>query len=165
VKSSIENEKTKSAMYLFCFQKRYPKRKTRERGIACTAPAKTDIEIKGPPVVGYRQRQEVLIMPSQKEKHLTPQNIIREIVRMHNEDRVTIRELSNLYKMPYKSIRNMVTRENNKKRLLEAGIEPLRRGRPSKKPKSIESQKDDEIKRLKMENDLMRDFLRVYGRM
>ena len=41
---------------------------------------------------------------------------------------------------------------------------PRRRGRAPKGHKLTENDKDDEIKRLQMENELLRDFLRVSGR-
>jgi hypothetical protein len=49
--------------------------------------------------------------------------------------------------------------------MIEAGITPRRRGRPPKGYKLTEDEKDNEIKRLKMENELLRDFLRAAGRM
>lgn len=103
-------------------------------------------------------------MPREKGKQNTPQSIIDEIMRMHNQDGVSIRELSSIYKMPFKSVKNMVTRENSKKRLVKAGIEPRRRGRPKKEHMLTENEKNNEIRRLKMENELLRDFLRAVGR-
>ncbi|MDP4108897.1 MAG: imidazolonepropionase [Bacillota bacterium] len=103
-------------------------------------------------------------MPREKGKQNTPQSTIDEIMRMHNQDGVSIRELSSIYKMPFKSVKNMVTRENNKKRRVKAGIEPCRRGRPKKGHVLTENEKDNEIRRLKMENELLRDFLHAVGR-
>ena len=104
-------------------------------------------------------------MPREKGKQNTPQSIIDDMMRMHNETGVTVRELSKIYKMPFKSVKNMVTRENNKRRRAEAGIEPRRRGRPLKGYQLTENEKDNEIKRLRMENELLRDFLHAAGRM
>lgn len=103
-------------------------------------------------------------MPREKGKKNMPQSIINEMMRIHKEDRVTVRELSSIYKMPFKSVKNMVTRENKKTLQIEAGIEHRRRGRPAKGYKLTENEKDNEIKRLKMENELLRDFLRASGR-
>jgi predicted ArsR family transcriptional regulator len=103
-------------------------------------------------------------MPREKGKLNTPQSIINEMMRMHKEDEVTVRELSSIFKMPFKSVKNMVTRENKKTHQVEAGIGPRRRGRPAKGYKLTENEKDNEIKRLKMENELLRDFLRAAGR-
>ena len=103
-------------------------------------------------------------MSRQKGKLNTPQSIIDKMMQMHNEEGVTIRELSGIYKMPFKSVKNMVTRENHKKRRVEEGIQPRRRGRLPKGYKATDNEKDSEIKRLKMENELLRDFLRAAGR-
>ena len=83
-------------------------------------------------------RQEVFYMPREKGKQNTPQSIIDDMMRMHNETGVTVRELSKIYKMPFKSVKNMVTRENNKRSRAEAGIEARRRGR---RPKGISLQR------------------------
>jgi len=45
-----------------------------------------------------------------------------------------------------------------------AKIAPRRRGRPRKNHILTEKEKDNEIKRLTMENDLLRSFLQVAGR-
>ena len=47
---------------------------------------------------------------------------------------------------------------------MEAGITPRRRGRPPKGYVPTEQEKENEIRRLKMENELLRDFLWLAGR-
>lgn len=61
-------------------------------------------------------------------------------------------------------IKSWINRYNRKQRQLEHGIETRRRGRPPKGYVTTEADKDHEIKRLKMENELLRDFLRIAGR-
>ena len=61
-------------------------------------------------------------------------------------------------------VKQWLRRYNRRQRALEAGIEPRRRGRPPKGCQPTEREKDTEIKRLKMENELLRDFLRLAGR-
>lgn len=75
------------------------------------------------------------------------------------------REIRDYYGLSKKQMENLITRHNKRERLLEEGIVPRRRGRPPKRYKSTESEKDNEIKRLKMENELLRDFLHAVGRM
>jgi len=41
---------------------------------------------------------------------------------------------------------------------------PRRKGRPPNGYRLTENDKDNEIKRLQMENELLRDFLRAFGR-
>ena len=74
------------------------------------------------------------------------------------------REIREQYGLSEKQMENLITRRNKREGLLKVGIVPQRRGRSPKGYKSIEGEKDNEIKRLKMENELLRDFLRVAGR-
>jgi hypothetical protein len=55
-------------------------------------------------------------------------------------------------------------RYRRRQRLLESGITPRQKGRPRKGSVSTEQEKDMEIKRLKMENELLRSFLQSTGR-
>jgi len=61
-------------------------------------------------------------------------------------------------------VKGLVKRRNRKERCLCEGIELRSKGRPRKGCQSLEEGKDNEIKRLKMENELLRDFLRHVGR-
>ena len=61
-------------------------------------------------------------------------------------------------------VKELLKRERRKERKEEAGIPPRRPGRPPKGYVPSEKEKDNEIKRLKMENELLRDFLRLAGR-
>ncbi len=60
-------------------------------------------------------------------------------------------------------VKQWFTRYNRRKKLVEAGIQPHHRGRRPKGYVPSEMEKDHEIKRLKMENELLRDFLRLVG--
>ena len=55
-------------------------------------------------------------------------------------------------------VKELLKRERRKERKIKAGIVPLPKGRPSNDP-------EKEIERLKMENKLLRDFLRLSERM
>lgn len=99
-------------------------------------------------------------MPRQKGTRNTPQPIIDEIVKKHREGK-SIRELSEEYTKPFKTIKNMLARETRKKRRQEAGIPPRQRGR---KVAITLAEYKYENKRLKMENELLRDFLHLAGR-
>ena len=96
-------------------------------------------------------------MPRRKGTPNTPQEIIDEIVRKH-QGGATIRELASKYDKPFKTIKNMCTRENNKKRNIDI---PKSRGR---KPAKTLQEYKYENKRLKMENELLRDFLSLTER-
>ena len=53
---------------------------------------------------------------------------------------------------------------NRRMREMEAGIMPCRRGRPPKGYVPTEQEKENEIRYLKMENELLWDFFRLAGR-
>jgi transposase len=75
------------------------------------------------------------------------------------------RKIREQFGLSEKQLENLITRHNKKKKQLDAGLPPRRRGRPRKSRIRTESEKDKEINRLKMENELLRDFLHAAGRM
>lgn len=100
-------------------------------------------------------------MPRKKGTPNTPQVIIDEIVAKHRAG-IPIRALAQEYDKPLKTIKNMYTRENNKKRNKELTAKlPKQRGR---KPAKTLQEYKYENKRLSMENELLRDFLSLTGR-
>lgn len=103
-------------------------------------------------------------MPRAKGTRNVPQVIVEEIVKKHAQG-MTRRELSEEYGMPYKTVKNMITRENHKKEQRQTGISPRQPGRPRKKERSGIEELKLENKHLRMENELLRDFLRAAGRM
>lgn len=94
-------------------------------------------------------------MPRKKGTRNTPQSKIDEIVAKHQSG-ATLKSLSEEYGKPFKTIKNMCTRENNKDRCKEAGLLPTKK-RGRKAAVSLQEYKY-ENKRLKMENELLRDF-------
>lgn len=77
----------------------------------------------------------------------------------------TNREIAEFFGLKdIKAVKNIVTLHNRKQRAQAAGILPKRRGRPSKGYLPTDQEKDNEIKRLKMENELLRSFLQIAGR-
>ena len=63
-----------------------------------------------------------------------------------------------------KEVKDFICRHNRARKNAEMGIFPQPRGAHRKKALSTEQEKDNEIQRLKMENELLRDFLRLAGR-
>jgi len=85
-----------------------------------------------------------------------------QIIEMRKEGKCR-REIGEYLGLSIKQIENFVTRENNKKRNQEVGVFPNKqRGR---KPAVTLAEYKYENKRLKMENELLRDFLYLAGRM
>ncbi|MGL5512980.1 MAG: helix-turn-helix domain-containing protein, partial [Sporomusa sp.] len=61
-------------------------------------------------------------------------------------------------------IKNWMNRYNREQARQSAGIPPKRRGRPRKNALTTQAEYQYEIGRLKRENELLRDFLRLTGR-
>lgn len=88
-----------------------------------------------------------------------------QILKMKAEGK-THREIAESLGIERETVRNWVFRFNRQKRKLAAGIKPRPKGRPRKdaEPRDIVAEQAYEIERLKMENKLLRDFLRFGGR-
>ena len=98
-----------------------------------------------------------------KIKELEPQILA---MRAAGKTRREIAEALGLEKVQIKS---WINRHNKDQQRREAGILPKKKGRPRKNaeptsPEKIIREQAYEIKRLKMENELLRDFLQSVGR-
>ena len=71
----------------------------------------------------------------------------------------TRREIAEKIGITSEQVHQFFCRYNRKQRNIEAGILPKKKGRPTK-AKSLE----DEVLRLRMENELLRDFLSLTER-
>ena len=100
-------------------------------------------------------------MQSRQYTHMN--EIADEILRMRNEGK-TRREIWTHFGISKKQYENFLNRHNRINREIAAGVLPRRQGRPPKGYVSTQADKDNEIKRLKMENELLRDFLCAAGR-
>lgn len=80
------------------------------------------------------------------------------------EERYTNKEIAERFNVTLKQIKNLINRHNREQRKIEAGIIPKPKGRPRKRPLTLDEEKDKEIARLRMENELLRDFLHLAGR-
>lgn len=103
----------------------------------------------------------------------------KEILEL-KEKGLTLREIGEQLGFTYKQVHNFITRYNSNKRKLESGIAIKPKGRPRKDgdelPPSVQQlskltqlqyeldRKERYIKRLEMENELMRDFLSLTER-
>ena len=78
----------------------------------------------------------------------------------------TRREIAEALGLEKEQIRNWVNRYNREQARVRAGLKPKKRGRPRKDSGSrdIVAEQAYEIQRLKMENELLRNFLRFAGR-
>lgn len=90
--------------------------------------------------------------------------IIDDVIKLKSEGK-TNKEIVEIFGLKnIKAVKNIVQLYNKKQCALSAGISPKRRGRLAKGYQITEDEKDNEIKRLKMENELLRSFLQLGGR-
>ena len=102
------------------------------------------------------------------EKYLTlpVQELLPEIEAMLGSGK-TQREVAEYFGFRDKYVvKSLVKRERAKQRKREAGITIRPKGRPRKaaSPRDIVAEQAYEIQRLRMENELLRDFLQSIGR-
>ena len=95
-----------------------------------------------------------------KVKHLLPE--VLELV----QEGSTQREIAEKFGLKKEHIRKLITRHNRTKRKAEEEIPEVktRRGRPCKKPLTSTQELEQQVKRLEMENELLRSFLQAAGR-
>ena len=97
-----------------------------------------------------------------------------EIIELRSQG-ITKRKICEKYGFTIKQLTNFITRYNEKQRKLKSGVALKAKGRSPKdyeiteemklnELKYIIARKDSKIKRLKMENELMRDFLSLTER-
>ncbi len=101
-----------------------------------------------------------------KRNYTHIQELLPEIKAMLAEGK-TQREVAEHYGFKDKYVvKQLLTRERRKERKLEAGIMPRPKGMPRKDsaPRDIIAEQAYEIRRLRMENELLRDFLQSTGR-
>ena len=79
----------------------------------------------------------------------------------------TQREIAEHLRLGSKTVvKELLRREREREAKVAAGIEPRPKGRPRKDaaPRDIMAEQAYEIRRLKMENELLRDFLLLTGK-
>ena len=115
--------------------------------------------------------QEGIFMP-RSYQHIS--NYEKEILELKSKG-LTLREIGAKLGFTEKQVHNFITRYNEKQRKLKAVVALKAKGRPPKdyeitedmkinELKYIIARKDSKIKRLEMENELMRDFLSLTER-
>lgn len=89
----------------------------------------------------------------------------KEILQWKSEG-IANREIARRLGMEYSQVHNWVSRYNERQRKLKAGIVPRKKGRPRKdsEPRDIVAEQTYIIQQLRMENELLRDFMRSMGR-
>lgn len=100
-----------------------------------------------------------------KRKYTHIKALEEEILDMRESGK-TRQEIADHFGLSKEQIKNWINRYNRAQKKLAAGILPQPQGRPRKDAAIIskEAEQTYEIKRLRMENKLLRDFLRFAGR-
>ncbi len=76
----------------------------------------------------------------------------------------TNREIAESYGLTLEQVKNLVTRQNQKRRKIEQGYVPRPKGRPRKTAESEEDKRANEVKQLRMQVELLQNFLSELGR-
>lgn len=74
------------------------------------------------------------------------------------------REIGEQLGLSKKQLTNLITRHNRAEAAKERGVLPRPKGRPRKDGALPNQSPNNEIQRLRMENELLRDFLHVVGK-
>ena len=94
----------------------------------------------------------------EKRKYTKIQVLEAEIVSMHESGK-TYREIAEHYGLERSQVKKCMERRRNRQRKQAAGIEPRPKGRPRKDGQPPHQSAEAELQRLRMENQLLRDFL------
>lgn len=98
-----------------------------------------------------------------KRKWTNIKAIEPEIIAMREEGK-TRQEIADHFGLDKEQIKSWVKRYNHEQARLAAGLPPKQRGRPRTGALTNKAEYEYEIKRLRMENKLLRDFLQFTGR-
>lgn len=99
-----------------------------------------------------------------RRKYKKIQELLPEIEKMIQEGK-SHKEIEEYYGLTGdRPVHNLLKRERRKRRNQEKGIVPRPKGRPRKRECTTLEECQQEIQRLKMENELLRDFLQYTGR-
>lgn len=89
---------------------------------------------------------------------------LTEIIRQRKANGETNREIAESYGLTKCQVKQLMTRQNRKERKIAAGYVPHPKGRPRKEPASEEEKLNNEIVQLRMQLELLQNFLYEAGR-
>ena len=76
----------------------------------------------------------------------------------------TNREIAESYGLTLKQIKGLISRQNKKSRLIAVGYIPRSKGRPRKTKESQQEKLNNELVRLRMQVEVLQNFLSEAGR-
>ena len=89
---------------------------------------------------------------------------LTEIIRQRKANGETNREIAESYGLTKYQVKQLMARQNRKERRVAAGHIPRPKGRPRKEPASEEAKRNNEVVQLRMQVELLRNFLCEAGR-
>ena len=89
---------------------------------------------------------------------------LAEIIRERKAGGETNREIGESLGLSKKQVTQLINRQNRKERMLAAGYIPRPKGRPRKEAASEEVKRNNEVVQLRMQVELLRNFLCEAGR-
>ena len=87
-----------------------------------------------------------------------------DLILQLKEEGYSHREIGEMTGFTKEQIRGLIKRRNRMSRKSEEGYVPKPKGRPRVRPITAEEELRKELKKLQMENELLRDFLSETGR-
>ena len=99
----------------------------------------------------------------EKRKYTKIQVLETEIVSMHRAGK-THRKIAEYFGLERSQVKKCLERFRCRQRKQAAGIQPKPKGRPRKDGQLPHQSEAAELKRLRMENQLLRDFLKLSER-
>ena len=89
---------------------------------------------------------------------------LTEIIRQRKSNGETNREIAESFGLTKYQVKQLMARQNRKERRIAAGHIPRPKGRPRKEPASEEAKRNNEVVQLRMQVELLRNFLCEAGR-
>ena len=89
---------------------------------------------------------------------------LTEIIRQRKSNGETNREIAESFGLTKYQVKQLMARQNRKERRIAAGYIPRPKGRPRKEPASEEAKRNNEVVQLRMQVELLRNFLYEAGR-
>jgi len=89
---------------------------------------------------------------------------LTEEIRERKANGETNQEIGERYGLSKRQVEQLLCRQNRKERKIAAGYIPRPKGRPRKEPESAEDRRKYEVAQLRMQVELLRNFLYEAGR-
>ena len=89
---------------------------------------------------------------------------LTEIIRERKANGETNREIAESYGLDKCQVKQLIARQNRKERRIASGYIPRPKGRPRKETASEEVKRSNKVAQLRMQVELLRNFLYEAGR-